>query len=137
MKIAIVEGTPAEIAKVLRDAREDVAHVEIGPVSAARRAAQGEAIFAAVRSVTGFDEAEIVGQSRARETSYARHLTAYLLRLEACWTIAQIQRRLGNRDHSTIIGGMARIEAELVTRPETLADVEKCRAWLEVAKGAA
>jgi hypothetical protein len=54
----------------------------------------------------------------------------YILKHDAHKAIAEIQRLFGNRDHSTVIGAIDRIEAELQTRPETAADLATVRTML-------
>jgi hypothetical protein len=51
----------------------------------------------------------------------------YLLRHDAKKSVAEIQRLFGNRDHSTVIGAIDRIEKELPTRPETAEDLAAIR----------
>ena len=70
----------------------------------------------------------LAGRSRSRDLTYARHLAMYLLKEDAKKTIAEIGRTFGNRDHSTVIGGIQRITMELATRPETTADLAAVRA---------
>jgi chromosomal replication initiator protein len=76
---------------------------------------------------TGNARAQLVGRSRNREVSYARHLAMYILKHDAHKAVSEIQRLFGNRDHSTVIGAIDRIEAELGTRPETAADLAAVR----------
>ncbi len=80
-------------------------------------------VIAAVCARTTTSRADLTGRSRSRDVSYARHLAMYVLRHDAKKTIAEIQRLFGNRDHSTVIGAIDRIEAELSTRVETKQDL--------------
>ncbi len=73
---------------------------------------------------------DITGRSRSRDVSYARHLAMHILRNDAKKSVAEIQRLFGNRDHSTVIGAVDRITAELTTRPETKADLTTIRQTL-------
>jgi chromosomal replication initiator protein len=93
-----------------------------------------DVIVAAVGRRTGVSPADIRGRSRSRDVSYARHLAMYLLKEDARNTVAEIGRNLGHRDHSTVLGGIARISGELKTRPETCADVEATREALRAAE---
>jgi hypothetical protein len=54
----------------------------------------------------------------------------FLLREDASKTVAEIGRLFGNRDHSTVLAGIARIQQELRTRPETAADIASVRSVL-------
>ena len=91
---------------------------------------QPDAIIDAVCAHSGTSRAQLTGRSRNREVSYARHLAMYVLKHDAHKAVSEIQRLFGNRDHSTVIGAIDRIEAELTTRPETAADLAAVRAAL-------
>jgi chromosomal replication initiator protein len=89
-----------------------------------------DAVIAAVCSHTSMMRQQLEGRSRNREVSYARHLAMYVLKHDAHKAISEIQRLFGNRDHSTVIGAIDRIEGELAMRPETAADLQSVRAAL-------
>jgi chromosomal replication initiator protein len=59
--------------------------------------------------------------------TYARHLAMYILRHDANKSVAEIQRLFGNRDHSTVLGAIARIEGERAMEPGTAADLAAVR----------
>jgi len=84
-------------------------------------------LIAAVCAHTGMTRADLVSRSRSRDVSYARHVAMYLLRHDAKKSVAEVQRLFGNRDHSTVIGAIDRVEKELATRPETTADLAAIR----------
>jgi len=98
--------------------------------------ASAEDVIAAVCGRTGASRADLTGRSRSRDVSYARHLAMYVLRNDAKKSVAEIQRLFGDRDHSTVIGAIDRIEAELGTRDETRADLCGIREALVVAASA-
>lgn len=105
-------------------------------VFAASEAPAGDAlpsadeVIEAVCARLNTTRADIAGRSRSRDVSYARHLAMHVLRNDAKKSVAEIQRLFGNRDHSTVIGAVDRITAELSTRPETQADLTAVRAAL-------
>ena len=66
-----------------------------------------------------------------------RHLAMYELKEDGRRSVAEIGRLFGDRDHSTVLGAVARITAELTTRAETSADVAAVRASLAAGDGAA
>jgi chromosomal replication initiator protein len=68
--------------------------------------------------------ADLTGQSRARDVTYARHLAMYLLQKHSRLPYAEIGRILGGRDHSTVLSGCKRIERETSSRPSTKIDVD-------------
>jgi chromosomal replication initiator protein len=94
-------------------------------------------VIAAVCARTTITRADLAGRSRSRDVSYARHLAMYVLRHDARKTVAEIQRLFGNRDHSTVIGAIDRIEGELATRPETRDDLASIRESLAAPPAAA
>lgn len=90
-----------------------------------------EQIIAAVTAVTGYALADLASPRRDRAVSYARHLAMFALFEHGRWGVGQIGNLLGNRDHSTVLGGIKRIELERTTRPETTADVANLARLLE------
>ncbi|MHB8377208.1 MAG: chromosomal replication initiator protein DnaA [Dehalococcoidia bacterium] len=86
-----------------------------------------EAVIEAVCRRTNTQPRDLEGKSRSRDVTYARHLAMYVLKEDVRKTVAEIGRRFGHRDHSTVLGGIARIAAELGTRAETGADLAAVR----------
>lgn len=146
MRIAIIEGTAAEIHEALKDAGQtDLDLIFTGPIpqplSTPKETPEpvrelpnflperipAADIIRAVTEVTGRSSPDLCGQARNRHLSYARHLAMYLLHHDGRLSIAEIQRLFDDRNHSTIIGALTRIEMELKTRPETQQDLEACR----------
>lgn len=76
----------------------------------------------ALRQVTGYTLGELAGSSRERRVSYARHLAMFAYKRFAGVGINEMGRMFG-RDHSSVLGGVRRIEMECRTRPETARDV--------------
>lgn len=52
--------------------------------------------------------AELIGQQRSRPIAIARQEAAYRLKTETTMSLPQIGRRLGGRDHTTIIHSVRR-----------------------------
>ena len=78
--------------------------------------------IAKVAAYTGIPEAVILGQWRTQTVTYARHLAMYLL-----WKQGESIMMLGglfDRDRSTVLHAVRRIEAERHNRAETRADIE-------------
>ena len=101
-----------------------------GPLAGHAALPSVDDVIAAVCAQTGSGRADLTGRSRSRDVSYARHLAMYVLRHDAKKTVAEIQRLFGNRDHSTVIGAIDRIEGELGTRVETKGDLIDIRETL-------
>ena len=65
-------------------------------------------------------------RSRNRQVTYARHLAMYLLKEDGEKTVADLARYF-DRDHSSVISGIARIQKELPVIPDTVADIRAVR----------
>jgi chromosomal replication initiator protein len=89
-----------------------------------------DAVIEAVCLRTGVAAADLRGRSRNRAATYARHLAMYVLREDARKSVAEIGRALGNRDHSTVLGGLDRIAKDLVNYADTVADLRAVREGL-------
>jgi chromosomal replication initiator protein len=110
----------------------DVIDKALSPLSPSQQAKDAsptaDLIIDAVCKRTGTTPAALSSRSRSRDLTYARHLAMYMLKHDGKKTIAEIGRTFGNRDHSTVIGGIQRITMELTTRPETTEDLAAIRA---------
>jgi chromosomal replication initiator protein len=91
-----------------------------------------DAVIEAVCRRTGVPTADLRGRSRNRAVAYARHLAMYVLKEDARKSIAEIGRALGNRDHSTVLGGIDRIAKDLRNYTDTAADLRAVRDALAV-----
>lgn len=72
------------------------------------------AVVEAVSGVTGFAPADIIGPRRQRELVRARQIAMYFTK-SYCRHLScpEIGRRMGARDHTTILHGIRKIEAEI------------------------
>lgn len=61
---------------------------------------------------------EILGKGRQKDVVLARHIAIYLIRSQINISLEQIGKIFGNRDHSTIINAIKKIDKEAET-PET------------------
>ena len=84
-------------------------------------------VLAAVVRRTGIDAQRMASRAGCRDATYARHLAWYLLR--QAYRLAPLSELclLFDRDHSTVLAGIHRIELEITTRPQTAADVMDIR----------
>lgn len=88
-------------------------------------------VVAAVARHTGISAAMILSSSRTQAVTYARHLSMYLL-----WKQGESIMALGglfDRDRSTVLHAVRRIDAERRNRAETRQDVEALEQALEEA----
>jgi chromosomal replication initiator protein len=89
-----------------------------------------DAIIKAVAEYSTIPVETICGKSRAREIADARHITMYLLREDAHQRTTDIGRTLGNRDHSTVIHGLRKVESVLATDTHFARQIAEIRALL-------
>ncbi len=86
-----------------------------------------DAVIEVVCRRTGVHAADLRGRTRNRAVTYARHLAMYALREDARKSVAEFGRLFGNRDHSTVLGGIGRIEKDLRNYTDTVADLRAVR----------
>ena len=60
---------------------------------------------------------ELQGRSRTRDIVAPRQAAMYLLREETGLSLVDIGQQLGNRDHTTVMHGIAKVEREIETNP--------------------
>ncbi len=92
-----------------------------------------DSIIEAVCRRTGIAAADLRGRTRNRAVTYARHLAMHLLKEDARLSIAEICRAFGNRDHSTVLAGIARIDKDRANYADTVADLRAIREALAAA----
>lgn len=73
-----------------------------------------KAIIRDVAKKHGLTVAELVGDARSRWIAWPRFEAAHQLRTELGWSLPQIGRRLGDRDHTTILNALNRYESPRV-----------------------
>jgi len=62
----------------------------------------------------GLSVAELIGPARSRWIAWPRFEAAHQLRTELGWSLPQIGRRLGDRDHTTALNMLRRYEEPAV-----------------------
>lgn len=78
----------------------------------------GEYIISKTLSYFGCTEGDMQGESRLRRFVECRQMICYLLRKETNLSLKQIARRIGDRDHSTVIYSVKNMTALLETDQE-------------------
>lgn len=76
-----------------------------------------KAIIEAVAASFQLPVSEIKGRKRDKDTTLARHVAMYLIRLHTHCSLAQTGKELGDRDTSTVIHGCARIARDIEDSP--------------------
>ena len=79
-------------------------------------------IIEAVCARTGVRLDQILSRKRDLKTGYARHLSMYLVTVLNRGSLADLSRYF-ERDHSTVISGIRRIELETLTNIQTSEDI--------------
>ncbi len=69
-----------------------------------------DAIVEAVASTYGVSVADIKGRSRTKQLALARQVTMYLLRANTTLSLKEIGRCLGNKDHTTVMHAIDKVE---------------------------
>ena len=63
------------------------------------------------------DEDTLRGQSRSRDVVAARQIAIYLIRRRAGYLLNDIGKEFGDRDHSTIMHSLDKVEKQMRTDP--------------------
>jgi chromosomal replication initiator protein len=80
-------------------------------------------VLAAVARYFDIPPDALTGQKRDKLTVKARHVAVYLLREESACSYTVIGKALGDRDHSSIIRGYAKVESEIESNAALRRDV--------------
>jgi len=138
-----LEGAVNRVTALARISREEVgidfaarALLPIGAPDAQPPIAPGQLLDAVCRHL-GLAPADMTGQKRARDLTYARHLAMYLLRQEAGLTYAAIAHLIGRKDHSTVVHACSQMHKQIAASPNLRADIDAVRASIHNATTAA
>ena len=83
-----------------------------------------EAIIRATAAFRQLDPAEIIGRSRTRPAAATRHLAIFLASRHSNLSLAQIGKSFDNRDHTTVMHSIRRMQQQLSTDARLRADAE-------------
>lgn len=87
-----------------------------------------EAVRATAAELSGLTVDDLCGRRRDRQARDGRNIAIYLTREMTGLSLPQIGRLYGDRDHSTVLNSIRRIEGLLEQDPEITAAVERLRA---------
>jgi chromosomal replication initiator protein len=73
---------------------------------------------------------DLLSNKKKREFSYPRQLAMYLSRKFTTFSFKKIGKSFGNKDHSTVIHAVKRIEKEKELRKEVLTDIQRIERFL-------
>jgi chromosomal replication initiator protein len=101
----------------LRNVELDAAFVEgaLEDFSHSSAAITPEGIIKVVTEQFHVEKEQLLGRSRKKDIALARQVAMYLLREETRSSLLQIGAILGDRDHTTIMHGCAKIDALMET----------------------
>ena len=115
-----LEGSLNRIIAYSRLSREPIsldvatrALADLEVSGAPRRTVTPAMVLAAASAQFNLPEQALTGKKRDQRTAQARHITMYLLREETQLSLGAIGRILGGRDHTTVLHGCGKIEAEM------------------------
>lgn len=74
-------------------------------------------ILTTVVDATGITAGELLGQCRVARIARPRQILFWLLRRHAGLSLPAIGRRIGDRDHTTVLHGCRRVEAMMAADP--------------------
>jgi len=89
-----------------------------------------QAVLQAIAQYFDLPTEALTGKSRAKEIAEARHIAMYLLREDAHQRVTEIGTLLGDRDHSTVIYGLRKIDNVLTTDPQFTRQIADIRTLL-------
>jgi len=98
------------------------------------RPAMSSLILSMVTNETGIHRFEILGESRTAKIVRARQLCCYLMRQCTPMSLPEIGRRLGGRDHTTILHAVRNITALMQSEPALAEMIERLIAVLKPAE---
>lgn len=76
--------------------------------------------------------AELISTRRQQRLMYARHMAIYLCKILTSKSYVDIGKKFGNRDHTTIMHSVKKIEEELYSRSDLREDLEHIKRKLHV-----
>jgi len=91
-------------------------------------------IMQTVANYFGIPTGEISGRKRDRRTTHARQIAIYLMREESQYTLSQIGKQLGSRDHSTVLHSYEKIAKQINTDAHLQEQVSKIQQQLHTAE---
>jgi chromosomal replication initiator protein len=84
-----------------------------------------EEIIEGVCRYYNVDAERLRGKQRDREIAWPRQVAMYVMREETSASLLQIGNALGGRDHTTIIHGWEKIQAEMKSNDQTRREVAR------------
>jgi chromosomal replication initiator protein len=83
----------------------------------------------------GLTPEELIAKKRDRKTTLARHVAIYLMREGYNYSLAEIGKELGGRNHATILHGHEKITSQMSIDPVLSSQVAEIREKLDPQKG--
>lgn len=84
-----------------------------------RNTLENNQVLAAVASVFGISQEELIGRGRSRDVALPRQVAMYLMREEVNTSLPQIGEMLGGRDHTTVMYACEKV-ADMIERDDRL-----------------
>ena len=76
-----------------------------------------QAVVSYICTTYHIDEDVLRGQSRGREVVNARQIAMYLMRRMICMNLADIGKEFGDRDHTTVLHSLDKVEKQMRSDP--------------------
>lgn len=72
----------------------------------------------------GIPVTELCSQKRTKRVAWPRHVAVYLSKLNSEYTLAEIGRAIGGRDHSTVLHAFNHVRKRMMEAPEVAQEVK-------------
>jgi len=115
--------------------RDLVAEVLGGIMETARTQISPDVIVRETCKYFKLAKEDLLGQKRNREIVVPRQIVMYLLRVELAMSYPEIGKEMGGKDHTTIMHGSGKIEAEINTNSKLKEDIGLIREKVRQAMG--
>ena len=93
-----------------------------------------KSLLSAVAEYFGLAPEALTGKKRDRKTTLGRHIAIYLMREVYSYSLSEIGKELGGRNHATILHGYVKTAGELSTNPALSNQIEEIREKLDSQK---
>jgi chromosomal replication initiator protein len=117
--------TPKSIAEIMAKLRKDplAEEEDVGFEREQRRQPTFQEIMEAVSAYYSISVQDMIGPSRVREVLVPRQIAMHLLKKHARMTYTRIGECFGDRDHTTVMHAMHKIERDIQGNAQLLREI--------------
>lgn len=119
-----ISATVKSVTELIKRSKKEVKMVGFVPSDPTpRRAVSIDRLIDLVTDYYAISKSEVLGQSRAREALVPRQVVMYLAKTKLHLSLAKIGQQLGNRNHTTVMNAIQRMNSQLRNDRQLLCDV--------------